>query len=75
MAVLLNKYKTTMKRFLFGMVAVVLLTMMAGAMSSCKGCKGKTAQKETAQVYHDYDDVVFVGAVTGEVRDWAPAFK
>lgn len=42
-----------MKRFLFGMVAAVLLTMMAGAMSSCKGCKG-----ETAQVYHDYDGVV-----------------
>lgn len=47
-----------MKRFLFGMVAVVLLTMMAGAMSSCKGCKGETAQKETPQVYHDYDGVV-----------------
>lgn len=47
-----------MKRFLFGMVAVVLLTMMAGTMSSCKGCKGETAQKETAQVYHDYDGVV-----------------
>lgn len=75
MAVLLNKHKTTMKRFLFDMVAVVLLTMMAGTMSSCMGCKGETAQKEAAQVYHDYDDVAFVDAVTGEVRDWDPAFK
>lgn len=48
-----------MKRFLFGMVAVVLLTMMAGAMSSCKGKKqGEPAQNEAVQVYHDYDGVV-----------------
>jgi len=53
-----------MKRFLFGMVAVVLLTMMAGTMSSCKGCK-KGGQVQTApelpavtQLYHDYDGVV-----------------
>lgn len=48
-----------MKRFLFGMVAVMLLTMMAGAMSSCKGKKqGEPAQNEAVQVYHDYDGVV-----------------
>ncbi len=52
-----------MKRFLFGMVAAVLLTMMAGTMVSCAGC-GKGApeapavEPEVAQVYHDYDGVV-----------------
>ena len=54
-----------MKRFLFGMVAVALLTMMAGVMSSYKGCKGETTQKEAPQSYHNYD---------GGVRDWCPAF-
>lgn len=47
-----------MKRFLFCALAAVLLGAMAGTMSSCKGCKGETAQKETPQVYHDYDGVV-----------------
>lgn len=47
-----------MKRFLFCALAAVLLSAMAGTMSSCKGCKGETAQKETPQVYHDYDGVV-----------------
>jgi hypothetical protein len=47
-----------MKRFLFCALAAVLLGAMAGAMSSCKGCKGETAQKTMAQVYHDYDGVV-----------------
>lgn len=52
-----------MKRFLFGMVAVVLLTMMAGAMSSCKGKKSGQAQTEpelpaVTHLYHDYDGVV-----------------
>lgn len=47
-----------MNRFLFGALVAVLLSAMAGAMSSCKGCKGETVQKETPQVYHDYDGVV-----------------
>lgn len=53
-----------MKRFLFCALAAVLLGAMAGAMSSCKGCK-KGGQVQAApelpavtSVYHDYDGVV-----------------
>ena len=52
-----------MKRFLFGALVAVLLSAMAGAMSSCKGCKGgQTATtpelSAVTGVYHDYDGVV-----------------
>lgn len=57
--------KTTMKRFIFGMVAAVLLTMMAGVMSACKGCHRQggevpvpSEQPTPEQEYHDYDGVV-----------------
>lgn len=48
-----------MKRFLFCALAAVLLGAVAGAMSSCKGCKGEAVPSgDGHEAYHDYDGVV-----------------
>lgn len=46
------------KDYFFKFLGVVLITVLALMINSCKGCKSETSQNDAQEAYHDYDGVV-----------------